>query len=476
VPSARVAVPTKELGPGLRKIRDEFGVPSSFPPAVEDEAAAIVAGRGSPSFVDQAERLDQRDVQFLTIDPAGSRDLDQAFHAERRGSGYRVRYAIADAAAFVSPGGAVDRESWARGQTVYMPDGNSPLYSTGLSEGAASLLPESDRPAVLWTIDLDEASSVEASRLERTLVRSRRALSYAEVQSALDRNVADETLLLLREIGRLLEQREKDRDGVSLNLPDRELVPASGGYVLRYERVLPVEEWNAQISLLTGHCAAEIMISGGVGILRTLPPIDARQLTKLQLVARSLGIDWPKGASLGEVVRRQDGSTAESAAFLTQVAHALRDAGYTLVGDGDTPPGHGALRMTYAHVTAPLRRLADRYANDVVVSLSADRAAPEWAATALPQLPEIMAKADRRSDAVEAAVLNLAEAVILAPHVGRTFDATVVDRDDDRATIVLRDPPVTAKVPAESHELGETVHVRLVDSDPIERRITFQPG
>ena len=75
----------------------------------------------------------------MTIDPAGSRDLDQAFHAERRPHGFRVRYAIADVAAFVAPGGALDREAFARGVTLYLPDGRAPLYPDVLGEGAASL-------------------------------------------------------------------------------------------------------------------------------------------------------------------------------------------------------------------------------------------------------------------------------------------------------------------------------------------------
>ncbi|HWC32455.1 MAG TPA: RNB domain-containing ribonuclease, partial [Actinomycetota bacterium] len=151
MPSLRIVLPTEDLRPGLDEIRREFDVPGAFPPEVEQEAERAAA---SPAGDD--ERRDARDLPRLTIDPPGSRDLDQAFGALRAGRGYRVHYAIADLTPFVRPGGAVDAETWRRGETGYMPDARAPLHPRVLSEGAASLLPAEDRPAVLWTIDLDE--------------------------------------------------------------------------------------------------------------------------------------------------------------------------------------------------------------------------------------------------------------------------------------------------------------------------------
>ena len=95
----------------------------------------------------------------MTIDPPGSLDLDQAYFGERRGDGYRVRYAIADVGHFVARGGPIEAEAWRRGQTAYAPDKRSPVYPLSLSEGAASLLPDGDRPAVCFTLDLDAAAS-----------------------------------------------------------------------------------------------------------------------------------------------------------------------------------------------------------------------------------------------------------------------------------------------------------------------------
>ena len=137
----------------------------------------------------------------MTLDPLGSRDLDQAFHFERRGDGYRVRYAIADVAAFVDPGGPMDVEAHERGETLYAPDENARLYPPVLSEGAASLLPDETRPAVVWTMDVDETGEGVDVTVGRALVRSRAQLDYVTAQQDLDGGTADEQLRLLREVG-----------------------------------------------------------------------------------------------------------------------------------------------------------------------------------------------------------------------------------------------------------------------------------
>ncbi len=125
-------------------------------------------------------------MPFATLDPVGSMDLDQAFHLERSGDGVRVRYAIADVAAVVEPGGPVDVEAHTRGMTLYSPDSRAPLHPTVLSEGAASLLPDQVRDAVVWTIDLDAAGEQTAVDVRRARVRSVRRLDYDGVQQQID--------------------------------------------------------------------------------------------------------------------------------------------------------------------------------------------------------------------------------------------------------------------------------------------------
>src|ERR687886_170380 len=129
-------------------IRERLHVPDAFPPDVL--AAAEQAARPP-----RLPAVDRTDVEFVTVDPPGSTDLDQALHVARDSDGFTVHYAIADVPAFVEPGGAVDAEARRRGQTLYAPDRRTPLHPPVLSEGAASLLEGQVRPAFVWRFDLD---------------------------------------------------------------------------------------------------------------------------------------------------------------------------------------------------------------------------------------------------------------------------------------------------------------------------------
>lgn len=245
-------------------VRAELDVPTSFPTEVV-HAAEAAAERGP-----RGDRIDARHLPLVTIDPPGSRDLDQAVAVSRRsGGGLQVHYAIADVAAFVQPGDPVDVEAWSRGVSRYSPDVVTPLHPAALSEGAASLLPGVDRSAVLWDLEVDATGELVGTVVRRALVRSRAQLTYVQAQHAIDVG-EDQMLVALSTLGRLRAEREWVRGGVSLELPDQEVVATDGGYELRYRAPLPVEHWNAQVSLLCGHAAGLLMQQAGVGVLRTL--------------------------------------------------------------------------------------------------------------------------------------------------------------------------------------------------------------
>jgi exoribonuclease R len=458
-----------ELRAGLDRIREDFHVPVHFPPA------ALAAG-AHPEGVTR-ERRDLREVELLTIDPAGSRDLDQAYAAQRHGDGFRVHYAIADVEAFVRAGDPIDAEAHRRGVTVYLPDARASLYPPSIGEGVASLLPGEERPALCWTFDLDGAGAPTAWRLEPAVVRSRKAWTYAEAQRAIDAATGPQSLDLLRVIGGLRQEAERARGGVSLPLPSQEVDRRGDGYVLTYDAQRPVEGWNAQISLLTGMCAASTMVEAGIGILRTLPPPDPRALDRLHRSAAALGIDWPTDERYADVVRRLDPRDPDHAAFFEQASETLRGAGYSVLGGsgeeatGGPPPVHGAIAAPYAHVTAPLRRLADRYANAVLLDLFAGRVPSPELRGALTELPEIMREGGRRAAGVERAVVDLAEALVLRGREGEVMRGAVVDLEDDRATVLVRRPPVVTSVDGRGVQLGDEVTLRLVAVDPASRRI-----
>ncbi|HSF26994.1 MAG TPA: RNB domain-containing ribonuclease [Actinomycetes bacterium] len=447
-------------------IRDELGVPDGFSSPVLAEAEAATSAAAGVSGVPggPAAPEDRTDLPLLTIDPPGSMDLDQALHLQRHGRGYRVHYAIADVATFVRPGGAIDAEAHRRAETIYAPDERAPLHPPALSEGAASLLPGQVRPAVLWTIDLDADGELIGADLRRALVRSRQRWDYEAVQRGVD--AGDERWALLGEIGRLRLAREVERGGVDLPIPEQEVVPSGAGFALAYRTVVPAERWNAQISLLTGIAAARLMVAGRVGVLRTLPAAPNGRTELLRRTASALGIDWPAGDTFAELVHSLDPARPEVAAFVQEATSLLRGAGYVSF-DGELPPEHehAAVASVYAHVTAPLRRLVDRYATECCLALVEGRDVPEWVRARLAELPKTMAVGDQLAARLERACLDAVEAAVLAGAVGRVFPAVVVEVREGGGVVQLREPAVRARCDGEALPLGELVDARLVEAD-----------
>ena len=480
VASADNGVAATTLRDGIAALQAELGVIAEFPPEVEEAAAAAA---GDPRLPD----LDRTDLPFVTIDPESSMDLDQALHLAREGDGYVVHYAIADVAAFVAAGDPVDIEANKRGETLYAADAKIPLHPKVLSEDAASLLPDQVRPALLWTHKLDGAGEGTETVVERALVRSRAKLSYDGVQKMFDGDGfgsldkldgAGESLQLLQEIGEKRIALEAERGGVSLPLRDQEISIAGDHWSLEFRDMLPVEDWNAQLSLLTGFAAADLMVYARVGLLRTLPEPDPRDVQRLHRTARALGLEWPAEMLYPDFIRSLDGKNGTHAAMAVACTRLLRGSGYASF-NGELPEltEHSALANEYMHVTAPLRRLIDRYAGEVCLALCADEPVPDWVVSAFTTLPEAMRASGRLSGAYERGVVDLLEAGVLSTRVGETFTAVVVEveeEDENKGSITVEEPAVEAKVTGLSAlPLGEEVEVRLESADVAARKVTF---
>lgn len=451
----------------FQEIRQELEVRQDFPDHVLVELRETLADPDLP------ER-DETDVEFVTIDPPGSMDLDQAMHIERAGDGWRVRYAIADVPAFIRVGGSLDEEVRLRGQTIYCPDRRVPLHPPELSEAAASLLPDQACPAYVWDIVLSVDGRREAAEVYRAMVRSRRRYDYEETQRLVDSGEAEQTLLLLKEVGEARIRRELERGGASLPMPQQEVHQDGEGYVLRLRPLLASEDWNAQISLLTGMVAAQIMLDGGVGILRTMPVPEDHAVARFRREAAALGAQWPQGMTYGQFLRTLDRTDPAHLAIINAATTLFRGAAYTAF-DGELPPEQdrvqAALAAPYTHVTAPLRRLVDRYALAVCEALCAGRQVPAWAREALPDLPVTMRESDQRARAVDRACVSAVEAAVLHDRVGQTFEAMVVDQTGrGDAVVQLLDPPV-AESATGTAEVGTMVTVRVDAADVRTRQV-----
>ncbi|NLE99036.1 MAG: RNB domain-containing ribonuclease [Propionibacterium sp.] len=451
----------RKARPAISELQRRLELPLEFPDEVLAQAEEL---RRNPPSTDGY--TDRTDIEFVTIDPPSSTDLDQALHIEREDDGYLVHYAIADVGHFVEPGSPLDVEAHRRGQTLYAPGARIPLHPPALSEDAGSLLADGrPRPAVLWSHHLDADGNVRHAEVERAMVLNRHKLHYAGVQADLDAGRAHPSVALLPTVGELRARIEVERGGISLNLPQQEIVDAGRHWELSFRGLVPVEDHNAQISLLTGFVAARMQIDGGYGVLRTLPPAEPSSVDRLRRAAATIGVPWEEGESYPEFVRRLDPNDPRELAVLTKCTILFRGAGY-LTFFGQVPDGnlkHNALGAEYAHTTAPLRRLVDRYVLEICLSLANGTAVPDWVLRGMPELPEQMRSSGRRASAYENGVLDIAEALVLHGREGELMEGVLVDVNPRtrRGTVQIPDSAVELHVQANPRSVGETIRVRV---------------
>ena len=449
-------------------VRAELGLDGPYPAAALAEAERAAAQPPRPP-------TDETALPFFTLDPPGSMDLDQAMHLSRDGKGHRIRYAIADVPGFVRLGGDLDAVTRQRGQTVYCPDERVPLHPRVLSEGAASLLPGQVRPAFVWDLRLDGEGELTSASVHRAMVRSVERLDYASVQEQVDGGGADEHLTLLREVGERRIERERARGGASLPMPEQQVTEREDGrFTLEFRPPVAAEEWNAQVSLLTGMAGAAMMLDAGVGVLRTMPAPTDDAVARFRRAARALGVDWPQGMPYGDLVRGLDRTDPHHLALIHEATTLFRGADYTAF-DGAAPEQreHAAVAAPYTHVTAPLRRLVDRFG--LVVCEAACRGAevPDAIRAALPEVPALMRDSDRTARTAERACADAAEAAVLTGREGERFPAVVLDRTEAGMEVQLVDLPVIARVSGARKEPGAEVEVRLERADVRAGEVAF---
>ena len=455
--------PQSLLEGGLAAIRTEFQVPAGFAPEVL--VAADSAAKRAPTA-----HVDRTDVAFVTLDPAHSTDLDQAFAIEQTGAAAGgdiiLRYAIADVAWFVGDGDPIDTEAWARGETLYLPDGRAPLHPPVLCEAAASLLPDGPRPAIIFAVRVAADGAVKLDGVERAVIRSRAKLAYENVTAA-------QLPAGFDELSRRIAAAETARGASRVDPPEQELGRAADGhFALTLAPQNAAELANAAMSLATNLAVADALLAAKTGLFRVMAGPDERACARLRHTATALGLVWPAEASLEQFTRRLDLANPRAAAFSLAVRRAGHGASYVPYQAG-VIPWHAAMAATYCHATAPLRRLADRYVIRAALAVANGQPVPEAVSAAFARLGPVMAKSGQHAAQIDRAVIDLAEAALLNGRVGERFAAVVTDQGDNGARIQLTTEPVVARIAAPGAMPGDALTVKLDAVDPAARTAAF---
>jgi ribonuclease R len=482
-------------------------IPHIFPQAVLADAEAA-----RPATL--AGREDWRNLPLATIDPADAKDHDDAVFAEpdpddKNPGGVIVTVAIADVAAYVQPGSALDREALKRGNSVYFPDRVVPMLPERISNDLCSLRERADRPALAVRMTFTADGRKIRHFFHRIMMRSAARLAYPQAQAAIDGRPDEATGPILETVLRplwdayaVLKRGRDQREPLELDLPERKILLKPDGTV---DRVVVPERLDAH------RLIEEFMIQANVSAAETLeakrqPLIfrihDAPSLAKqesLREFLQTVGLSLARGAELrpaqfNQILKRVDGDDAEQ--LVNEVV--LRSQSQAEYSPDNI--GHFGLNLRrYAHFTSPIRRYADLVVHRALISalgLGKDGITPEEEAR-LDEISGLISAAERRAMAAERETVDRLVAGYLAERKGETFDARISGVTKAGLFVQLPEYGADGFVPvstlggdyyiydestralfgqrsAKGYQLADSVEVRLVEVAPLAGAMRFE--
>src|SRR6266480_4554806 len=352
--------PASAPGIDMLSIIRKYHLPAEFPNDVLDQADQISQRINARQL---EGREDLRKDFIVTIDPDDARDFDDAIQVEKTNSGWRLGVHIADVAAYVEPGSALDREARGRGNSVYLPDHVIPMLPEGLSNGVCSLNPGVDRLTHSVFIHFDKHGVVKSARFGRSVIRSAHRLTYKEAYAILKAPPNDqlgERLHLAWELAALLRRKRFQHGSLDLDFPEVKVWVDKEGCPVRLERVENDESHQLieEFMLAANEAVARELKNRAVPtIYRVHENPDPEKLAEYREFVLSFHYkvgDLTHRAVLQRLLASINGKPEEQA-LKVALLKSLKRARYS-----SQPLGHyGLAKANYLHFTSPIRRYAD---------------------------------------------------------------------------------------------------------------------
>jgi len=353
--------PSSAPGVDMLSVIRKYHLPTEFPREVLTEAEAVSETVGEEMF---QGREDLRDRFVVTIDPDDARDFDDAINVERLpGGGWSLGVHIADVAAYVTAGSALDREAYKRGNSVYLPDRVIPMLPERLSNGVCSLNPNVNRLTHSAFIEFTKQGRTKSCRFARTVIRSARRLTYREAYAMLQAPPNDELgerLHVAWELASLLRKNRFQQGSLDLDFPEVKVRLDDLGKPVRLERIENDESHQLveEFMLAANEAVArELKNRSMPAVYRVHEDPDADRLAEYRELVLSYDYkvgDLTNRSELQRLLASLHGKPEEQALKIG-LLKSLKRARYA-----PQPLGHyGLAKTNYTHFTSPIRRYAD---------------------------------------------------------------------------------------------------------------------
>ncbi len=482
-------------------------IPYRFPASVLRAAKEI-------KQVGMNGREDWRDIPFITIDPADAKDHDDAVYAKadtdpKNPGGHIIYIAIADVAAYVTPGSPLDKEAFLRGNSVYFPDRVVPMLPERISNDLCSLKQGVDRPALALKLVIDNNGQELNHGFFRVMINCAASLSYAEAQNAFDGNPNEKTAPLVALIlaplfaaYQAMAKARNERGPLDLDLPERKIVLDENGNV---KRIFAPERLEAmrlieEMMVAANVCAAKTLEKQRMELIyRVHDQPGAEKLTALRDFLSSLSLSFSKSQQINP-------------GHFNQVLHKVRDSekmhqvnemvlrSQAQAEYSQENYGHFGLNLThYAHFTSPIRRYADLIVHRALISalkLGPD-GLPAAQAKELSAIAQHISATERRAMAAERETVNRLIANYLSDQIGAEFSGKISGVTRSGLFVRLNETGADGFVPASSlgrdyfqhikeqqamigertgerFALGDNVTVRLIEAAPVAGALRFE--
>jgi ribonuclease R len=431
---ARLGDPSQPKAISLIAIH-QHGIPDAFPDEVIAEA-----DKAKPAPL--GKREDLRDMPLITIDPADARDHDDACYAHpdddpKNKGGHVVWVAIADVAHYVTPGSALDREAWKRGNSTYFPDRVVPMLPDRLSGDLCSLHEGVPRACIAVRMVLDAHGQKISHRFMRAMMKSAASLNYEEVQAAVDGQPNDKTKPLLTPVleplyaaYHALKTARNHRQPLELDLPERKIILSDEGKVVSvdFRDRLDAHKMIEEFMVLANVAAAEELVAKRTPLLfRVHEEPSPEKLESLREVAQSAGLVLAKGQVLQTRHLNNLLEQAEGTEFDEQInLSTLRSMTQAYYGQENF--GHFGLALkNYAHFTSPIRRYSDLIVHRALISANkwGKDGLSEAEIERLEETAKHISETERRSMMAERDTTDRYLASYLSERVGAEFNARI---------------------------------------------------